>query len=134
MKYKVGDKVRIIANINHHELAIGNVYVISSTDNDDEACIGYEADGWWFTEVECEAVRLFLTYRSYDEGGEIICLTDTVEEAIDVLCKTRNQPEYERYERPDYTEVMFKNDRKRYDMYIVKPIDKNVYLDIEIGQ
>lgn len=129
MKHKIGDKVRIVANTSGHLLTIGQIYEIEGTIFRDSYIIDSYAVG--ADEFESIPIKQFLTYRSYDEGGEIICLTDTVEEAIDVLCKFRNQLEYERYERPDCTEIVFKT---HYAMYKVQPIEKNVALNIEIGQ
>lgn len=134
MKYKVGTLVRIIDDTCDHQLPIGSTHVIEEIGEfiGDEF---YVIETMAVTDADCESVGMYLTYRSYNEGGVIICLTDTVEEAIDVLCKDRDQTEYERYEHPEYTEIRFKvPTRNTFIYYVVQPIDKNVPLNIDIGQ
>jgi hypothetical protein len=52
MKYKVGDKVRITGNNNHHGIPIGDIVTISAICTDFYVCL----DKWSVLERDCELV------------------------------------------------------------------------------
>lgn len=58
MKYRVGDKVRIINNINNHDFPIGEVVTISCINEDDQDYRAESHYGYWYvTDEELEPVN-----------------------------------------------------------------------------
>jgi len=64
MKYKVGDNVRIVANIHNHGFQIGDVVVIYKIEAANMSMKGYMASSetqkdWWIYDDEIEALMQF---------------------------------------------------------------------------
>ena len=59
LKFKVGDKVRVVANTTRHRFEIGEVVTILNASPKDKNC-EYKAENgeefWWLTTTEVEAI------------------------------------------------------------------------------
>lgn len=56
MKYKIGDKVRIIKDFNGHNFSIGKVVEIADVGFESYGAKDAEGIVWWFEDDECESV------------------------------------------------------------------------------
>lgn len=59
LKFKAGDKVRIVKNCSGHDFKIGDIVEIELVDNSYCTKIPYCSGGYWFSEEEVEAVKKF---------------------------------------------------------------------------
>lgn len=60
MKYKVGDKVRVIKNINKHRYEIGSIIIIDDNENPYAYRCSQDDEGytWYITDAEIEPVHI----------------------------------------------------------------------------
>lgn len=74
MKYKVGDRVRIVSNYSGHGFNIGTEVCIRSVDkNDDYYAADDNGETWFINHQECEAIIPHTEYRAlYEQEKAII--------------------------------------------------------------
>lgn len=79
MKYKVGDKVRIIKNKSYHKFPIGEIITIEDIDDDSYLSEDKNRDIWYYSEDEIELVEsgyknMECNYEMIDKRKTIECL------------------------------------------------------------
>jgi hypothetical protein len=57
MKFKVGDKVRVVGNIHFHKFEIGEIVEIQRSSSIDYRCASTEGDVWFLSDEEVERVE-----------------------------------------------------------------------------
>lgn len=63
MRFKVGDKVRVISNESRHDFKIGEIVIIESIDRHYYSAYNIDEETWWFTDKECEPVNNSITLK-----------------------------------------------------------------------
>lgn len=63
MRFKKGDKVRIINNESCHDFKIGGIVTIESINRPYYSAYSIDEETWWFADSECEPISNSITLK-----------------------------------------------------------------------
>lgn len=99
MKYKVGDRIKIVGNSNDHQFQIGEIVTITYVGEDDYKAEN-DKDYWWVVEEDCVLASQYIVGVRHmgstkDYYFEVPCeLVDSLQLGDSVLCETANGTSY----------------------------------------